>query len=214
MRKKMTAAATTDARPSRIWSRHVSLDRTTCVRVTHEKPSPAWQPSYTFHVIGDNSGNKTRYSAGDRYGRVEESKASGELILSVPAYISVCPVGAKVLTYQDERKKAHPGAKPASATPSRKRIPASCCQLCVAPIRAAKVPHTKPSPGRKTCGFTLVKIMFAGTSQTRYEMKNTNTMIEYWFDVRLKSSSSPAVFALPTLARSRKPSRYRTQQHG
>lgn len=38
--------------------------------------------------------------------------------------------------------------------------------------------------------------MFDGTSQTKYERKKTKTMMEYWFEVRLKSSSRPPVFAL------------------
>ena len=33
-------------------------------------------------------------------------------------------------------------------------------QFCVAAMRVANVPHTRPKPGRKTCGFSLVRSMF------------------------------------------------------
>ena len=56
---------------------------------------------------------------------------------------------------------------------------ANCCQLLVAPMSAANVPQTRPKPGKKTLGRTRVRIMFAGTSKTRYERKNTKTMMEY-----------------------------------
>jgi hypothetical protein len=105
-------------------------------------------------------------------------------------------VASSYFLYHDDRKKAQPGAKPASAKPRRKRMPASCCQLFVAPIKAAKVPQTNPNPGRNTLGRTRVRIIFAGTSKTRYDRKNTRTMMEYWLEVRLKSSSRPPVLAL------------------
>lgn len=73
---------------------------------------------------------------------------------------------------------------------------ASCFQLLQAPISAAKVPQTRPKPGRNTLGRTRVRIILAGTSNMRYERKNTRTMMEYCVEVRLKSSSKPPVFAL------------------
>lgn len=75
-------------------------------------------------------------------------------------------------------------------------MPAICSHRCVAPMSAAKVPQRRPSPGRRTLGRRRVKSMFAGTSNTRYEMKKTSTMMEYCEDVRLKSSSIPPVLAL------------------
>ena len=73
---------------------------------------------------------------------------------------------------------------------------ASCCQLLVAPMSAANVPRTRPKPGKKTLGRTRVSIIFAGTSKKRYETKNSRTMIEYSFELKLKSFSRPPVLAL------------------
>ena len=92
----------------------------------------------------------------------EIAPASGTDVYST-AYL----VASSYRLYQLDRKNAQPGAKPASAKPSRKRMPANWLQLCVAPMRAANVPQTKARPGRNILGLTRVRIMFAGTSKTR-----------------------------------------------
>ena len=115
--------------------------------------------------------------------------------MGTDVYSKANRVASSYLRYHEERKKAHPGAKPASANPRRKRMPASWCQFWVAPMRAANVPQTRPRPGRNTLGRTRVRIIFAGTSKTRYETKKSRTMIEYCDEVRPKSSSRPPVLA-------------------
>ena len=86
---------------------------------------------------------------------------------------------------QEDRKKAQPGAKPASAKRRRKRVPASCYQLCVAPINhSGKGTQDHPNPGRKTLAWPPSSLPnFSATRRTTSAPTNSS-----W---RTTASSSP-----------------------
>lgn len=62
-------------------------------------------------------------------------------------------------------------------------------------MHVATVPQSTANKGKYIAGRTRLRIILEGTSHTRYEVKKTRTMTEYWVSVKLKSSSIPPTFA-------------------
>ena len=138
---------------------------------THKKPSPSRQATCSIHVIGDDSCKKTRDSSCNWNRRVEERVSRCELIFPIPGReekgTSWGKSGLDIMLSIKVWVVIKACYQLTSANPRRNLRPATWLQFCVAPISAAKVPQTRPSPGRKTLGRTRVRIMFAGTSNTR-----------------------------------------------
>lgn len=64
--------------------------------------------------------------------------------------------------------------------------------------------HVKPPQmammvGRYRDGFHLTRIMLEPGSKTTYVTKKTTNEVEYSFEVNLRSSAIPAIFAFPML---------------
>jgi hypothetical protein len=166
---------------------------------TNKQPPPPWKTTNIIHVIGNDACEKAGGCSSERDRGIQQGISCGKLISTIPrGEEEGAPWGEPGLQSSTTFASVYTElvSLPTSAKPSRNRIPANCDQFCVAPISAANVPQTSASPGRNTLGRTRVKIILAGTSKIRYEMKKTSTMMEYCDEVRLKSSSIPPVLAL------------------